>query len=55
MCEGTQAVEADDPVPIVDDDEYTRNISLLILPSAKAEPIVECRHATRKFSAIMFS
>jgi len=52
-CEGTQAVETDDPVLIVKGDEDTRHVALLILPSAKTEPIIERGDTAGKGRAVM--
>src|SRR5271166_370931 len=54
-CEGTQAVETDDPALIVDGDENTRHIAFLILPGAKTEPIIERSHTARKSRAVMLA
>ncbi|MGC2332049.1 MAG: hypothetical protein WA581_11385 [Candidatus Acidiferrales bacterium] len=53
--EGTQAVETDDPVLIVDGDKDTRHIAPLVLASAKTEPIIECNHTARKRRAVMLA
>ena len=54
-CEGTQAVETDDPTLIVDGDKNTRHITILVLSSAKVEPVVERSHPARKFRAVMLT
>ena len=46
-CEGTQAVESDDPASIVDDDENTRHIAFLVLTGTKMEPLIERSHPAR--------
>jgi len=54
-CEGTQAVETDDPALIVDGDENTCHIAFLVLPGAKMEPIIERGDAARKSRAVMLA
>ena len=54
-CEGAQAVETDDPTLIVDGDKNTRHITILVLSSAKVEPVVERSHTARKFRAVMLT
>ena len=54
-CEGTQAVETDDPALIVDGDENTRHIAFLVLPGAKMEPIIERTDTARKNRAVMLA
>ena len=54
-CEGTQAVETDDPTLIVDGDKNTRHITFLVLSSAKMEPVVERSHTARKCGAVMLT
>jgi len=54
-CERTQTVETDDPALIVDSDENTRHIAFIVLPGAKAEPIIERTDAARKSRAVMLA
>ena len=51
-CEGTQAVETDDPTLIVDGDKDPRYITFLVLSSAKVKPIVKLNHTARKCPAV---
>ena len=43
-CEGTQAIEPDDPALIVDGDENTRHIAFFVLTGTRMEPIIERSH-----------
>ena len=54
-CEGTQTVETDNPVLIVDGDENARHVAFLVLPGAKTEPIIERGDAARKSRAVMLA
>jgi hypothetical protein len=54
-CEGTQAVEPDDPASIVDGDENTRHIAFLVLTGAKMEPLIERSHPARERRAVMLA
>jgi len=54
-CEGTQAVETDDPTFIVDGDKNARHITFLVLSSAKVEPIIERGDTARECRAGMLT
>src|SRR5664279_2506015 len=54
-CEGTQAVETDDPTFIVDGDKNARHITFLVLSSAKVKPIIERGDTARKCRAVILT
>jgi hypothetical protein len=54
-CEGTQAMEPDDPALIVNGDENTRHVAFFVLTGTKMEPIIERRHPARERRAVMLA